>query len=126
MFENKNYLYQLEEEIDTNDLYTNGKKLRILKSLIQSRKDIPTEKVILSKYAQQQLAVYNNKKKKILGSQSLEKHAEKKRQEEIALRKVYAEKMKLKKSERKSTVTTRDFGFGEDDNGPRFKRRMKT
>jgi aryl-alcohol dehydrogenase-like predicted oxidoreductase len=68
MFENKNYLYQLEEEIDTNDLYTNGKKLRILKSLIQSRKDIPTEKVILSKYAQQQLAVYNNKKKKILGS----------------------------------------------------------
>jgi hypothetical protein len=34
--------------------------------------------------------------------------------------------MKLKKSERKSTVTTRDFGFGEDDNGPRFKRRMKT
>ena len=51
---------------------------------------------------------------------------EEKKQEEIALRKIYAEKMKLKKSERRVYVTTREFGFGEDDNGPRFKRRMKT
>jgi hypothetical protein len=70
------YLYQMEEDLQTDDLYSNGKKLRILKDLIEkqlaqadaSHGRIKHHKV--SVLAKSQLALYERRKQLVLSKLS--------------------------------------------------------